>query len=104
MNNTLFHHESDEAPALQPGETVVAPASGAGVSAVAVIRISGPSTREVLEHLTNPLPVPREATLRRIGDIDRGLVLWFPAPASFTGEDMAELQVHGGRAVVQAVV
>lgn len=104
MNDTLFHHESGEAPASQSGETIVAHASGAGVSAVAVIRISGSSTRTVLEHLTGTLPVPREATLRRIGEIDRGLVLWFPAPASFTGEDMAELQVHGGRAVVQAVV
>ena len=103
MNDNLFHHESDAAPASQSGETIVAHASGAGVSAVAVIRISGSSTRAVLEHLTRMLPVPREATLRRIGDIDRGLVLWFPAPASFTGEDMAELQVHGGRAVVQAV-
>ncbi len=86
------------------GDTIVALASGAGVSAVAVIRISGPLTRAVLENLTGSLPVPREAGLRRIGGIDRGLVLWFPAPASFTGEDMAELQVHGGRAVVRGVV
>jgi tRNA modification GTPase len=58
----------------------------------------------VLEYLIKTLPLPREASLRRIGGIDRGLVLWFPGPASFTGEDMAELQVHGGRAVVKAVV
>jgi tRNA modification GTPase len=58
----------------------------------------------VLEYLVKTLPLPREAALRRIGGIDRGLVLWFPGPASFTGEDMAELQVHGGRAVVKAVV
>ena len=58
----------------------------------------------VLEYLVKTLPRPREAALRRIGGIDRGLVLWFPGPASFTGEDMAELQVHGGRAVVKAVV
>ncbi|BAQ15797.1 GTPase and tRNA-U34 5-formylation enzyme TrmE [Methyloceanibacter caenitepidi] len=79
-------------------------ASGAGVAAVAVVRVSGPGTRAVLENLIGSAPVPREASLRRIGGIDRGLVLWFPGPASFTGEDMAELQVHGGRAVVKAVV
>lgn len=99
-----MHHESAGVHAPQSGETIVALASGAGVAAVAVIRISGPQTRVVLENLTGSLPVPREASLRRIGGIDRGLVLWFPGPASFTGEDMAELQVHGGRAVVKAIV
>ena len=87
-------------------DTIVAPASGAGPSAVAVIRMSGPRTRAVLEALTGGAPPPRQASLRGIGNppIDRGLVLWFPGPASFTGEDMAELQVHGSRAVIQAVV
>ncbi|MGK2922450.1 MAG: tRNA uridine-5-carboxymethylaminomethyl(34) synthesis GTPase MnmE, partial [Methyloceanibacter sp.] len=91
---------------VDPAETIVAPASGAGPSAVAVIRVSGPRTRTVLEALVGHLPAPRHASLRDIGEpvIDRGLVLWFPGPASFTGEDMAELQVHGSRAVVQAVV
>ncbi len=92
-----------------PRQTIVAPASGAGPAAVAVIRISGPATRAVLEALCGGVPAPRHAALREIGRgehgaIDRGLVLWFPAPASFTGEDMAELQVHGSRAVVQAVL
>ena len=84
----------------------VAPASGAGAAAIAVIRISGPHARAVLEALVGRVPAPRHASLRDIGKptIDRGLVLWFPAPKSFTGEDMAELQVHGSRAVVQAVV
>jgi tRNA modification GTPase len=99
-------------PALAPegsraaAETIVAPASGAGPSAVAVIRVSGPKTRAVLEALCGGIPAPRHAALRDIGDpaLDRGLVLWFPGPQSFTGEDMAELQVHGSRAVVQAVV
>lgn len=104
MKHSPTHHESRRAEASQSGETIVALASGAGVAAVAVVRISGPQTRAVLEHLIESLPVPREAALRRIGGIDRGLVLWFPGPASFTGEDMAELQVHGGRAVVKAVV
>ena len=86
-------------------DTIVAHASGAGVSAVAVLRVSGPQASAILEALCGGLPEPRIATLRRIGPphwslIDRGLVLWFPAPASFTGEDMAELHVHGSRAVV----
>lgn len=87
-------------------DTIVAPASGVGPAAVAVIRVSGPCTRAVLEALCGGVPEPRHAALRDIGRpaIDRGLVLWFPGPASFTGEDMAELQVHGSRAVVQAVV
>jgi len=87
-------------------DTIVAPASGVGPTAVAVIRVSGPGTRAVLEALCGGVPEPRHAALRDIGRpaIDRGLVLWFPGPASFTGEDMAELQVHGSRAVVQAVV
>ncbi|MHA1517321.1 MAG: tRNA uridine-5-carboxymethylaminomethyl(34) synthesis GTPase MnmE [Alphaproteobacteria bacterium] len=86
--------------------TIVAPASGAGPSAVAVIRISGPNTRTVVEALAGSVPEPRQASLRKIGDplIDKGLLLWFPAPCSFTGEDMAELQIHGSRAVMQAVV
>lgn len=86
--------------------TIVAPASGAGRSAIAVIRISGPRTRAVVEALCGSVPAPRHASLREIGvpAIDNGLVLWFPGPRSFTGEDMAELQVHGGRAVVQAIV
>jgi len=86
--------------------TIVAPASGSGPSAVAVIRISGPRTAAVLEALVGAVPSARHASLRNIGKptIDRGLVLWFEGPASFTGEDMAELQVHGSRAVIEAVV
>jgi tRNA modification GTPase len=90
-------------------DTIVAPASGAGRAAIAVIRISGPRTRAVLEALTGGVPPPRHAALRDIGPpqrptIDRGLVLWFPGPASFTGEDMAELHVHGSRAVIRAAI
>jgi tRNA modification GTPase len=90
-------------------DTIVAPASGAGRAAIAVIRVSGPGTRAVLEALCGGVPPPRHAALREIGPpnrapLDRGLVLWFPAPASFTGEDMAELHVHGSRAVIRAVV
>jgi tRNA modification GTPase len=90
-------------------DTIVAPASGAGLAAIAVIRLSGPAAHAVLEALTGGVPPARHAALRDIGPprrpaIDRGLVLWFPAPSSFTGEDMAELHVHGGRAVVAAVI
>jgi tRNA modification GTPase len=90
-------------------DTIVAPASGAGRAAIAVIRVSGPRTSAVLEALCGGVPPARHASLRDIGPparavIDRGLVLWFPAPSSFTGEDMAELQVHGGRAVVREIV
>jgi tRNA modification GTPase len=90
-------------------DTIVAPASGAGRAAIAVIRLSGPRTSAVLDALCGGVPPPRHASLRDIGPrdrapIDRGLVLWFPAPASFTGEDMAELQVHGSRAVIGEVV
>ncbi len=103
---TLADSDRDSLSSIGAPDTIVALASGSGIAAVAVIRISGPAAGAVLETLTGPLPPPRRATLRAIGRprIDRGLVLWFPSPMSFTGEDMAELQVHGGRAVVRAVV
>jgi tRNA modification GTPase len=90
-------------------DTIVAPASGAARAAIAVIRLSGPRTRHVLEALCGGVPPARHAALRDIGPprapmIDRGLVLWFPGPSSFTGEDMAELHVHGSRAVIRAVI
>ena len=90
-------------------DTIVALASGAGPAAIAVVRVSGPATREVLGALTGGVPEPRHASLRDIGPphwslLDRGLVLWFPAPASFTGEDMAELQTHGSRAVIGELI
>lgn len=79
-------------------------------TAVAVIRLSGPLSKYCIETLTNKnSPVPRVATLRHIyspenGELlDRGLVLWFPNPKSFTGEDSAELHVHGSRAVVDGI-
>jgi tRNA modification GTPase len=90
-------------------DTIVALASGSGLAAIAVIRVSGPRTRDVLDAFCGGAPPPRHAALRDIGPprgplLDRGLVLWFPAPASFTGEDMAELQLHGSRAVTREVV
>src|SRR3954468_16005685 len=89
--------------------TIVALASGQGRAGIAVIRLSGPAVRDGLVALSGGLPAPRQASLRDLRDskgnlIDRGLVLFFPAPASFTGEDVAELHCHGGRAVVAALV
>jgi tRNA modification GTPase len=89
-------------------DTIAALASGPGIAAVAVIRVSGPGTRDALEAFCGGVPPPRHAALRDIGPrgwkLDRGLVLWFPGPSSFTGEDMAELQLHGSRAVIRAVL
>jgi tRNA modification GTPase len=91
-------------------ETIFALSTAPGKAGVAVIRVSGPLAASAVLHLTDrPLPKPRTAMLRNMCDgegalIDRGLVLWFPAPHSFTGEDCAEFQVHGGRAVVAALL
>jgi tRNA modification GTPase len=88
-------------------DTIFALATAAGRAAVAVVRLSGPQSRRALEHLGGPLPAPRRASLRRLNDgddaLDEALVLWLPGPASFTGEDSAELHLHGGRAAVEAV-
>ena len=90
--------------------TIYALSSGPGVSGVAVIRISGSETSKVIKSLTGKqIPRPRVATLRKINNIntseliDEGIILWFPGPESYTGEDMAEIHVHGGKAVVLAV-
>ena len=92
-------------------DTIFAPATAPGRSALAMVRVSGPAAGEVCRRLTGrPPPAPRRAILRRMHDpqsgeaIDQGLVLWFAAPASFTGEDVLELQVHGGRAVIAALL
>ena len=90
--------------------TIYALSTGPGISGIAVIRISGPETSKVIEILTNKkLPKPRVATLRKINKIntseliDEGIILWFPGPESYTGEDMAEIQVHGSKAVIDAL-
>ncbi len=88
------------------GDTIYALSSGAGAAGVAVVRLSGPASDAVLADLgASDLPPPRHAALRTLvsvgGDtIDRALVLRFPGPASFTGDDVVELHVHGGRAVL----
>lgn len=88
-------------------DTIFALASGAGRAGVAVVRLSGPRAGSALAALAGALPPPRTAMLRSISHaaspIDRGLLLWFPAPNSFTGEDVAEIHLHGGRAVRDAL-
>ena len=90
--------------------TIFALSSGRPPAAIAVVRISGPRARRALERLTGRVPQPRQATLVRLREpasrevIDEALALWFPAPASETGEDVAELQLHGGHAVVAGVL
>jgi tRNA modification GTPase len=90
--------------------TIVALSSGKGLAAIAVIRISGPRARFGLETTIGRLPTPRRASLAIVRDpttkepIDQALALWFPGPETETGEDMAELHTHGGRAVVEATL
>src|SRR5215472_426389 len=87
-------------------DTVFALSSAPGRAGVAVVRVSGPAASACIESLTaGTLPAPRSAALKRLHDgqghaIDQALVLWFPRPASFSGEDTVEFHVHGGRAVV----
>ena len=90
--------------------TIYALSSGPGISGVAIIRISGSETSKVIKTLTGKeIPKPRVATLRKINNIntseliDEGIIIWFPGPQSYTGEDMAEIHVHGGKAVVLAL-
>ena len=90
--------------------TIFALSSGRPPSAIAVIRISGPQACTALERLIGRVPDARKAALARVCDpengeaIDEALALWFPAPHSETGEDVAELQLHGGQAVIAAVL
>jgi tRNA modification GTPase len=92
----------------QPRHTIYALSSGRPPAAIAVVRISGAAAGEALKTVIGKIPEPRTATLGRVrginGEIiDEALILWFPAPHSETGEDVAELQLHGGRAVVASV-
>ncbi len=90
-------------------DTIFALASAPGKAGVAVFRLSGPRSRAALEALTGaPAPAPRKLVRARVRDalgetIDDGLAVWFPAPASFSGEDVAEFHLHGGRAVAAAL-
>ena len=90
--------------------TIFALSSGPGISGIAVIRISGPYTKKVLKNMTFlDLPEPKTAALRKFKNpqtnelIDEGILLWFPGPESYTGEDMAEFHVHGSKAVIHSM-
>ena len=90
-------------------DTIFAPATAPGRAAVAVVRLSGPRAGESLSALAGRRPAPRRAALRRLRApdgalLDEALVLWMPGPASYTGEDSAELHLHGGPAVVAGVL
>jgi len=91
-------------------DTIFALSSGPVPSGLAVVRVSGPLAAVCLQALCGSLPEPRRAELRVIKQpadgsiLDQGLVLWFPSPRSYTGQDVAEFHLHGGRAVVQAMI
>jgi tRNA modification GTPase len=91
-------------------DTIFALSSGRPPAAIAVVRVSGPQAAAALQALVGRVPEPRKAALARVRDpasgemIDEALALWFPGPKSETGEDTAELQLHGGRAVIAAVL
>ena len=98
MSSTAYHMD-----------TIFALSSGALPAAVAIVRLSGPGVAAALRRLTGSVPEPRRAGLRTVRDdagavIDEAIVLYFPGPGSFTGEDCAELHLHGGRAVVQSLL
>ncbi|MDA9860807.1 tRNA uridine-5-carboxymethylaminomethyl(34) synthesis GTPase MnmE [Candidatus Pelagibacter sp.] len=90
--------------------SIYALSTGPGISGIAIVRVSGEDTKKVIKLLTNvELPKPRVATLRKINKIntseliDEGIILWFPGPESYTGEDMAEFHIHGSKAVIDAL-
>ena len=90
--------------------TIYALSTGPGISGIAIIRVSGDDTKKVIKLLTNvAVPKARVATLRKINKIntseliDEGIILWFPGPESYTGEDMAEFHIHGSKAVIDAL-
>ncbi|MEE1655787.1 tRNA uridine-5-carboxymethylaminomethyl(34) synthesis GTPase MnmE [Microvirga sp. CF3062] len=95
---------------MRSDNTIFAIASGHGRAAVCLIRISGPESRTILERMTGGVPEPRRAVVRTLRDpqtadpLDQALVLWMPGPGSFTGEDQAELHIHGGLATRAAVL
>jgi tRNA modification GTPase len=89
-------------------QTIFALSSGRPPTAIAIVRVSGPRARRALESIAGRIPAPRMATRAMLRDADRqpiddAVVLWFPEPASATGEDVAEFHVHGGRAVLASL-
>src|SRR4051794_26530766 len=93
---------------MSGADTIFALASGAGRAAIAVMRISGPGGGPLLDALCGGRPTPRRAVLRSVRardgeELDRALILWMPGPGTYSGEDMAELHLHAGRAVIAGV-
>ena len=89
-------------------DTIFAPMTAVGRSAITALRVSGSRTREAVEKLCRGCPQPRRASLRDVRDLrgellDRAVVIWLPGPATYTGEDVAEFHLHGGRAVLEGV-
>ncbi|MGV0005876.1 MAG: tRNA uridine-5-carboxymethylaminomethyl(34) synthesis GTPase MnmE, partial [Candidatus Porifericomitaceae bacterium WSBS_2022_MAG_OTU9] len=102
-----YHKAAQEEPSI--GQTIAAIATAPGQSAIAVVRVSGAGSALVAETLAGKCPNPRYAALVSFRDrqkrvIDRGLMLYFPGPASYTGEDMLELHCHGGMAVLDQLM
>jgi tRNA modification GTPase len=98
-----------KAPIMASRDTIVAISTAAGRAAVGIVRVSGPEVSEIAGRLIGRLPVPREATLITVHDaagepIDQGIALYYPAPRSYTGEDVLELQGHGGPVVLGRVL
>lgn len=98
-----------EAPLTAPGETIAAVATPPGRGGIGIVRVSGPRAREIVRAVAGELPAPRSATFSRFsaGDgqpIDEGIALFFPAPHSYTGEDVIELQGHGGPVVMRELL
>ena len=90
-------------------DTIFALATAPGRAALAVVRVSGPEAERALRVIAGRAPAPRRASLRGLRTpegklIDKGLVLWFPGPNSYTGEDCAEFHLHGGIAVVDGLI
>ena len=90
--------------------TIYALSSGPGTAGISVIRVSGTATQKIIYEITKKdPPEPRVATRRKFNKIkeneliDEGILIWFPAPNSYTGEDMAEFHVHGSKAVIEAI-
>lgn len=106
----MSFHTADPRMPTDGRSTIYALSTAPGRAGVAVIRVSGPRAGTLLNVMTPPRPKPRMAGPRTILDpqsgapLDRGMALWFPGPKSFTGEDVAELMLHGGRAVVASVL
>ena len=95
---------------MEVNDDIVAISSAPGMGAIAIIRISGVEASNVIKSLTGKeIPKARIATIRKINNIntseliDEGIILWFPGPESYTGEDMAEIHIHGGKAGILAV-